>query len=167
MEWNYILLWFAGSSCLVNLINATRARPPLKGWIGVSALIIAVGVLLYWFIPDVAGLTVGAVWFALVLAPALMQRRITRLTVAQRFGSARYLAAIARWLHPFDGMWQQPALLRALELSEGGDVDAAAALLERLRDGGPPRIARAATAYLCRLRGDWPQFIELVRTSIP
>src|SRR4051812_6591288 len=103
MEWNYILLWFAGSSCLVNLINASRATPPLKGWIGVSALIIAIGGLLYWLTPNVAGLTVGGVWFALVLAPALLQRRITRLTVAQRFGTALRLAAVARWLHPFDG----------------------------------------------------------------
>jgi rhomboid protease GluP len=164
MEWNYILLWFAGSSCVVNLINASRASPPLKGWIGVSALILVVGALLYFAWPAGAGVTVGAIWATLVLAPALLQRRITRLTTAQRFTTGQRLASIARWLHPFDGMWQQAPLLRALDQGDRGDIETAATELEHLRDHAPPRIARVAMAYLCRMRGDWPRLIDSVRS---
>src|SRR5947209_8162079 len=100
MTWNYILLWFAGSSCVINLINAGRASPPLRGWMGVSAGILIVAAILYHFRPDVAGLTSGSLWIAFVLAPALLQRRIARLTVAQQFETGYRLASWARWLHP-------------------------------------------------------------------
>ncbi|HSV16521.1 MAG TPA: rhomboid family intramembrane serine protease [Tepidisphaeraceae bacterium] len=165
MTWNYILLWFAGSSCVVNLINASRASPPLRGWVGVSAFILAIAAFLYYLHPDIAGLTAGSLWMALVLAPALLQRRIARLTVAQQYATGWRLASVVRWLHPFDGVWQQARLLRALDVAESGSLDEAAAMLEQVASDAPPRVARAATGHRFRLLGEWPQLIAFVERS--
>lgn len=166
MDWNYIFLWIAASSCVVNLVHAARASPPLRGWLFVSGGILFTAAILFWLRPQIAGYVAGGLWLAFILVPALLQRRVHRLIVRQSYPAARQLAGIARWLHPFDGMWAQVPLLRAMELGEEGDIDAAAKILDRLTQSGP-RIARAAGAHLHRLRGEWRELIEWVRANVP
>jgi rhomboid protease GluP len=162
MEWNTLLLWLAGTSCLINLITAARASPPMKGWMLVCGFLVALAAVLYFVLPAQAGLAVGGLWIGFVLAPALLQRRVMRLTLRHRYSSAAQLAAITRMLHPFDGMWRQSRLLHALDLSERGETDHAIAILHDLRTA-PPRVARTAFAHICRLTWEWPQFVEWVR----
>jgi rhomboid protease GluP len=167
MDWNYILLWIAGSSCVINLIQAVRASPVLKGWMLVGAGILAAGAALMFLQPQVAGIVVGWLWLALILTPALLQRRVQRLMLRQQYRSAGRLAAIARWIHPFDGMWAQARLIRALNTAEHGDVDAAIEIFQQVADAAPPRVARAARVHLLRLRNEWPELVDWVQQNIP
>src|SRR5580658_271344 len=114
MEWNYVLLWVLGPSCMLTFVQASRMSPRLVGWMGVTAGITAVVVVLWFVQPQIAGLVGGSLWAVFVLAPSLLQLRAIGLGVRQQFVSASRLARIAGWLHPFDGMWQQARLLNAL-----------------------------------------------------
>src|SRR5271156_913177 len=98
MEWNYVILWIVGPSCVVIFIQASRLSPRLVGWMGVSAGIAAVATVLWFVQPQIAGLACGSLWAAFVLAPSLLQHRAARLGVRQQFVSASRLARIAGWL---------------------------------------------------------------------
>jgi rhomboid protease GluP len=164
MEWNYVLLWFAGSSCVITFIQAFRQSPRLVGWMGVTATISAVTAALWFVRPDIAGLVGGSLWGVFVLAPALLQRNALRLGMRQQYLIASRFAGIAGWLHPFDGMRQQARLMNALDLFEVGQTDVAIEILEKLKSA-PPRIVRLAHLQIFRMRQEWRQLVEWVQRS--
>ena len=165
MEWNVVLLWMVPIACAVNLIAALRASPRLWGYAGVAVAVAAVTAVLYLRRPDVAGLAGGGLLFALLVAPALLQRPTTRWSVRQRYDLARWPATAAGVLHPFDGLRQQARLLRALALGDRGDTAAAEATLTALL-AGPTRIARPARLHLARLSNRWDPWLEWAESNL-
>ncbi len=115
--------------------------------------------------PDIAGFVAGGLWAIFVVTPALLQRRMHRLSVRQKYASAAAFAKVASWLHPFDGLRDQSRLLHALDMSERGETESAVAILNELQNNAP-RIARQATLHLCRLRGQWPELVDWVQISV-
>jgi rhomboid protease GluP len=161
MNPNQLLLWVSGASSLVMLLSAARARARARGWIVVSLAVLAVtaaGALLF---PELAGFVAGGLWALFVLIPSAGYRWVARLTVRQRYGAARRLAEVLRFLHPYDGWLEQPRLLRALEHAQGGRFTEAFALLESPRLASTA-VGRTATAITYRLSGRWEELLDWV-----
>ncbi len=165
MEWNTLLLWLAGPSCLITLITAVRASPVLKGWIGVSLLIVGIGFTTYFRLPEQAGYITGGLWAVLILSPSLLQRTVQRWTLRQQFDRAAKWARVAGWLHPFDGVREQAKFCVAMRLAERGDTGTALLMLDHLQTA-PPRLARAAKLQRYRLTGDWAGLVNWVRIEV-
>jgi rhomboid protease GluP len=166
MDFNTLLLWMAGASCLVNVIQASRPSPKLWGWIFVSITIAAVGGLADWFRPDIAGYIAGAMWAVFALVPALAQRSTRRWTAQQKYERAARSATIVGILHPFDGAPQTSKLLRALSLAEQGRIETAVGMLKQLETTAPAHIARSAAVQARRFSQDWHGLIAWVQTHI-
>ncbi|MFL5349362.1 MAG: rhomboid family intramembrane serine protease [Hyalangium sp.] len=165
MSPNLVLLWTVGAASAVALIRLLRLRAEaLGGWIAVNLLLLGVvglGLLLF---PEVAGFVSFALWATLVLVPGLASRFIHRLTLAQRYGPARRMMLVIRWLHPLDGWLRQPELLRALELASAGDLATAEAILDRFRDD-TTSLGHSARVHLFRVRGQWEQLRSWIDTT--
>jgi rhomboid protease GluP len=131
------------------------------GWKFLSFVLGATGAASWLFEPR-GGVPSAAAWFALVLVPLAINRRVNRAILEQRFGAARKLARLGRWLHPVDGFWQQPVLIEALELAHKGEVERATAILEPFRARRTP-LATLATLQIFRLRGAWEELLVWVR----
>ncbi len=164
MEWNSLLFWIAGLSSAIAIVRMVRS--PLRQWgfIGVSALVlVTIGVA--WLInPEVAGFAGGIVWAALVLAPAILYRRVTRASASMQYDTAARWAMAARLLHPLDGWWYLPRLYRANALLDRGEDAAAEREFEFLRTLKPP-IGPTAEIQLHRLKRDWVGVAEVAQTA--
>ncbi len=102
-----------------------------------------------------------------VLAPLLLLRRTQRWTIRQKYQRAARWAGWAGILHPFDGVPQQSQYLRALSLSETGEIDQAVSTLHQLEQTAPPRTARLAAVHARRLADDWPGLLDWMSKNIP
>jgi rhomboid protease GluP len=166
MDLNILLLWMAGTSCLINVMMALRQSPKLKGWIFVSIAIAAAGGIAYRFRPDISGYVAGGMWAVFILMPALAQRSARRWTVQQKYDRAMRPAIIAGILHPFDGMPQLSRLLRAMSRAEQGRIESAIAMMKQLETTAPTHLARSAAIHARRLSNDWSGLIDWVDSKI-
>ena len=165
MDINHILLFVAFLSPIVLLARSQRAAAMHRGWRR-AALIVLIVTATAWFVfPRQAGFIGGGAWFALLLLPAILSRKISDLTLRERFASARQLAAILRCLHPTDEIRKEQQLLRALQIAQRGDTSRALNLLASLHaDTGA--VGRQAIAQTFRLRGDWEGLIAWCRAQV-
>ena len=155
MTANYLLLLLV---CLSSALLAIRVmRLPKnynRGWLAVSIAILAIAAAAFVWLPNWAGWIAGGLWFALVLLPLLLYKRIEVLLAREGYRRARRLATWLRWLHPMDGWWQHPTLLQAIELGNQGDLAQANQLLDRYQTVRTP-ISRAARAFIYRVGAQW------------
>ena len=134
MDADILIFWFVFFSSVSGLAVALkRFRHGGTGWVVVFGCILLVAVTgllgrLSAFVYTAAGM-----WLLLVLGPGLIARFYHRYILQDRYGAARRLAKIIRWLHPADGWREQPEILDALELAQRGELPAA---LEIVRQGG-------------------------------
>jgi rhomboid protease GluP len=166
MDANQVLLWMVGAACALTLVRLFRAAPAPRGWLAVSAGVLAVAGLGLVLFPSHAGFAAAALWALLAVVPALGIRWTARLVAAQRYAAARRLVSLLRWLHPADGWWEQPQLFEALEASQRGDLAAASALLEKHGAVRGP-LRNTALSILYRLGGRWSEYRTWVEKEIP
>jgi rhomboid protease GluP len=167
MDLNHLLVWLVSISCLSLLIRSTRLPGgENRGWILVSGSILTVTALLGWLNFYTAGWIGGSLWAIFIVLPVLIMQQMSRLIFQERYGRARRLAAILRWLHPADGYWEQPQLLQALDLGQRGEMERASAILNRYRDTNSS-LGRAAKALLYRMDNRWAELLMWMQSSIP
>lgn len=167
MDVNGVLVWVVGVGAALSIVRLARVSPRAnRGWIGVmAALLAALGLGLRLF-PESAGYVGLGLWAGLVLLPSLGVRAAMRAVARQKFGRGRRISSLVRWLHPFDGWWEQGRLLEALEVAERGDFARAGELLERQKAPLGP-LARMATTLLFRIHSDWPGMRAWIEKEFP
>jgi rhomboid protease GluP len=154
----------SGFSAVLMLIQP-RQTP---GWRIVASSILgclAIG----WLMPTFQGLlTIASLLWAIgLLLPVQGFAQVERLMRQEKFHAAAQLMDLTRWLHPFDGWWHYPELLRGLALAQSGQLAAAQQVFQQQPTGNSP-IARLATILLYRLNGNWADFVAWVQQqSLP
>jgi rhomboid protease GluP len=161
MSFNILLIQLVLFSCVFSLLR--RPRLP-HGWVLVSSGILAVLAITFLLVPDLAGWISGGLWGLLVLLPLVGFTQVNRLFYQERYHLARRLSLCLRWLHPVDGWWEYPEILRGLELGQQGRMDEAAAILNHYGASSQP-TGRIATALLYRLGARWDELLGWIRQN--
>jgi rhomboid protease GluP len=99
-----------------------------------------------------------AAWLLLVLIPAFLVKLSQQRLLQQRYGAAYRLARILRWLHPADGLWEQPKILNAIHLAEEGHFDPASEILKRY-ETSKSQTDFWIVASLYRATGRWEDML--------
>lgn len=161
-----MLIWTVIVSCGAMLLRAARFRATRagSGWVKVAAGILVSTLALLWLRPSIAGYVGGAGWALLLLVPMVATRKLGTLVMAQRYTAARRVAHIISVLHPADGWRDYPRLLKALELGQEGELDAALTRLAEF-EKRPGPTGRLATMYGFRLRQAWEEGLDWVRRT--
>jgi rhomboid protease GluP len=149
----------SGFSAVLMLIQPRQTA----GWRGIAGVILgclAIG----WLLPPLAiGLTIGSlIWAFFLLLPIQGFAQVERLVRQEQYQSAAQWMDRTRWLHPFDGWWDYPHLLRGLALAQSGQLAAAQQIFHQYPTGQNP-ITRLATILLHRLNGQWADFVTWVQ----
>ena len=94
MDLNYLLLWLVSFSCIVFAIQIARfPRRQSQGWMIVSASILTLTGIAYYFSPSQAGWIGSLAWSLFVVLPLLTYKHIDRLVAQERYHQARRLAS--------------------------------------------------------------------------
>ena len=164
MDQNSVYLPLAAFSSLLLFVRALRGRA--WGWAMATGLVLVVAGAGLLFFPTTAGYFAGAIWLLLVALPSMGHGLVGRLSNHQRYAAAARLAAVLRFLHPGDGWWERPRILRALALAQAGAFDEATAILEAL-EATSPRFAREARVHRLRMRSRWEDVLAWLRANVP
>ena len=81
MDINHILLFVAFLSPIVLLARSQRAAAMHRGWRRAAIIVLAVTAAAWIVFPRQAGFIGGGAWFALLLLPAILSRKIADLTL--------------------------------------------------------------------------------------
>jgi rhomboid protease GluP len=155
MDYEIVLCLLVGFSSLAGLaVIFTRVRPLPRGWIIVYSALLTLCIIGWARQQGAIIFTAAGVWFALALLPALIGRLYQRCFMQQRFTAARRLAEVLRWLHPADGFWELPQIVRAYELAQGDKLPEAMAILKRFEEIKSP-MAQVAVVNLFRITQQW------------
>ncbi len=166
MNLNLILIIIAGfSSAWILFQTIFTPRSYNRGWMVVSAVVLAIIIALFFIEPEAAGYGGAAVWGLLILVPSLGSRLAYRLLLQQKYRQARQLASLLRWLHPADGWLEQPELLEALVLGQQGAFAEAAEILKRFETTESP-LSRLATTQLYRMNGQWEELLGWLQNRL-
>lgn len=153
----YLPFWFAVLVCVGVILRLAAARVPPGDmrWRCVAPTLLAAPAAAV-LAPDDAPWLVAGLFAFTHLAPAVWQRLLNWAVRRQDYPHAARLAGLRPWVVPLlrhPGEAAQRRLLSALALASRGGFDEAATALDALRHD--PATSLAATAQLCRLRGDW------------
>jgi rhomboid protease GluP len=155
MDYDTVLCVLVVFSSLAGLIAIiTRVRPVPPGWVAVYSALLLLSVVGWVGRQAAINYTAAAASFVLVLLPSLIGRLYQRRFMQQRFTAARRLTEVLRWLHPADGCWQLPEIMRAFELAQRDDLTAATETLKRFEEVKSP-IGLAALVNLYRITHEW------------
>ena len=163
---NALLILFVISVCVALLLRFSRGWSALQGWgCVVAGILVALSVLL---LVDMrrAGLIGTGMLLVLVVFPMSAMAAVSRRVLRQDYAAAARLTACWRWLHPFDGWWQQPALYRALALGQRGEFAEAERILARFSAQDTP-IGHQATLQLFRMHNHWEECLAWIRQHYP
>jgi rhomboid protease GluP len=153
----------SGFSALLLLIQPRQS----PGWRIVAIAIIgclAIG----WGLPQFGLFLAIAVWIWLLflLLPIQGFAQVERLVRQEKYQTAARWMDYARWLHPFDGWWDYPKLLRGLALAQVGQLTAARQIFQQ-HPTADTAIGRLATILFHRLNGNWADFITWLQPHPP
>ncbi len=157
---NYLVIsWLVSSICLFSLaVTWMRTRFTAPGWmvlyLTIFLLSITGGLREQ---PAIINAAV-AMWFILILLPGFIARLCYRRFMQQKYPEARRLAQILSWLHPADGYREQPEIIRAIALSQRGEITAALDALKRFQNVKSV-IGLTAIANLYRITNQWEEFL--------
>lgn len=161
MDFNILLIQLVLFSCVFSLIRKPRLP---KGWQMVSGGILAVLGVTFLLVPSLAGWISGGLWAVLVLVPSLGFLKVNQLFYQERYSQARRLALGLRCLHPADGWWEYPEILRGLALGQQGKLTEANRIFSRYSQG-TNTTGRAATVLLYRLEARWADLRSWIRQN--
>jgi hypothetical protein len=143
------------------MILRHRAAYKDTGWLIVNGAIITItGASLFW-VPGRAGLIGLGLWVLLVLTPTLASRYIQRLFFQHHYREAYSVARTFRWLHPADGWLEFPLIIQTFLLAEAGQIERAAAIVEKHQDHNKA-LDRAAMANLLIASGKYREVGEWI-----
>jgi rhomboid protease GluP len=153
----------SGFSALLLLIQPRQS----SGWRIIAAAIIgclAIGWGIPWLGPFLS--IAVLIWFVFLLLPIQGFAQVERLVRQEKYQTAARWMDYTRWLHPFDGWWDYPQLLRGLALAQVGQLAAARQIFQR-HPTANTAIGRLATILFHRLNGNWADFIAWVQPQPP
>lgn len=133
MDAAYILTWMVGAALFTLWVRSLQ-HPLLTGtsWRIICPAIAVVVFACYQKDPHQAGWVAGWLYLLLVVLPQILPFLIDRLIRKRRLRLAQLLARLTRILHPGDGLWDLPTLIRILRLWDRQAEPAARALWEKL-----------------------------------
>ncbi len=166
LDLNRLLLFIAVLSPIVVLVRTARRASLNRGWRLAAFAVLFVTALAWLVAPPFAGYAGGGAWLLLLLLPAIGLRKEAELAAVERYGAARRIASVLRWLHPVQALRDELLFLRAMEAAQRGHVDAAADLLQGLRDA-KSRAGLQVIAQSYRIRRDWMGLLRWCRESLP
>ena len=165
MNLNQLLIWTVCLSCIAFLIRAFRSHPRRNlGWVVVAGAILTITLVGWALVPDIAGLIASILWGIFLLIPLIGFTRVNKLIYQQRYKQAHLLASYLRWLHPADGWFEQPELLRALALGQRGQMEEAFAILQHHQNTRSP-IGRDAAILLYWMGSRWYECLAWMRQN--
>ncbi len=165
MNLNQLLIWTICLSCIAFLIRAFRSNPKSNlGWVVVAGSILTITLVGWVLVPGIAGLIGGVLWGLFLLIPLIGFTQVNKLIYQQRYKKARLLASYLRWLHPADGWFEQPELLRALALGQRGQMAEAFRILQHYQNTRSP-IGRDAAILLYWMGSRWHECLTWMRKN--
>ncbi len=161
MNIEIVILQIVAISCIAILL---RSRKNL-GW-----SLVALGILMVMAI----GWSMKAQWTPWLAAglwtvgigfPILCMRQIVKLVAQEKYHQAHRIANLVRLLHPGDGWWDYPKVLKAQGYGQLGDLKSALAILEPMqrRDTYDGRLA-IATVH--SLQSKWYDYLNFAETEL-
>ena len=164
---NRLLLFIAVLSPVVVLVRTARRAALNRVWQLAAVTVLLVTGLAWLAAPQFAGYVGGGAWLALLFLPAVGLRKEAELVAAERYGAARFIASVLRWLHPAPALRDELLFLRAMGAAQRGETEHAAQLLHDLRGGADNRAGLQVVAQSFRIRGDWAGLLAWCRASLP
>jgi rhomboid protease GluP len=159
MDYGNVIFWLVCLSAITGLVVAlTRLRSVGAGWVVLYLAIHVVAVIGRLRQENGWTNTALGMWLLLALLPGLIARIQYRLVFQQRYAAACRVARVISWLHPADGLRQQPEMLRALERAQRGELSAALETLQRF-EKIESVIGLVAMINLFRLMNRWEELI--------
>lgn len=161
MSLEIVILQIVAISCLAILF---RSRQNL-GWSLVASsilLIMAIG----WFTKAkwTAWLVAG-LWTVGIGLPIVGMSQIVKLVAQEKYDQARRIAQWVRILHPGDGWWHYPQILKAQALGQRGHLDSALAILEPIQNPSTYE-GRLAIATAHGLQAQWNEYLNFAETQL-
>lgn len=155
LSWYVILFYSITLSCGLLIFRTWRSpNPRPKGWLFVAGLVLGITWVVNLISMQWAVLLGGIAWLFLMLLPSLGLRKIQTLIYRQKYQEAYYWTLILRFLHPFDGWWEQPKIIKALQLAQQGNREAAQTLLTQEQQNSS-LISQQAIAMNYALNLNW------------
>ncbi|MEZ5943567.1 MAG: rhomboid family intramembrane serine protease [Planctomycetaceae bacterium] len=163
MDFSHLLLWMIGANSLVLVLRSFVARR-LNAWSYISiCMLVGLTCSMYWS-PERTHLYVGIPWGALIFAPLLLNAATAWLVTHHYYRTGIVLANVVAWLHPWDNMWQQPNLIRAVRHLYRGEQQQARAILDSLKSDDS-QLSTLARMLSSRVEGDWDGILNWIRAS--
>ncbi|ACK69167.1 Rhomboid family protein [Gloeothece citriformis PCC 7424] len=149
--------------CLGYLVRLIFSSPRQNiGWIIVGSAILAITLLMLYFMPSVAGLIGVILWGIFIVIPSLGFFKVNTLIYQQQYGKASQLTAWLCWLHPVDGWLQRTQILKALDLAQKGNLTKAIQILQRYS-----RSSYHSQVLLYLIKADWKNCLSWFNQSVP
>lgn len=158
MDLNQLLFWTVCLSCITFVFRA-KSSPQSRGWAGIAVAILGVTLLSIYLFPQWAGFIGGSLWVVFLLLPLLGFAHVNQLISQERYREARRWTVVLRWLHPTDGWFEQPQILRALERGQQGQVTPTFQHLH-------PRLIHNTKVLQLRLEARWPELLQWIETHV-
>lgn len=166
LDLNHLLLFIAVVSAGILLVRPTPRGAGQRNWTSAAVVVLLISGAAWMVRPAWAGFIGGTAWFCLLFLPAVGLRRAEEAIAAERYGWARWLLAMLRWLHPEKTVRDDYAFVRAMESAQNGDFAGAAQRLQKLDATDPhARLVYAAQGF--RVREDWRGLLAWCRESVP
>lgn len=134
-----------------------------SGWLAVNAAVLAVGLLAFAFVPDMAGTLVAAVFLPLVAAPVVLFTQSQRASLRGQMRLAAFLARCAAVLHPTLANRVNAQISAALT----GDEAASTRALQELARTAPEEYRPLVKAQLAIQQRDWSEVLAVTGDSGP
>lgn len=131
-------------------------------WLGVNALILVTGAILLQWAPGSAGTVVTLLFLPLVLAPALLARRVESRVQQHRLKDAARLARIAAWMHPSPQARLNAAMLRA---QASDSLSGQIAAMRSVQATAAPADRLTIEATILRLQDKWYELLDLLQAN--
>ena len=163
MDVNHLFLWVVGANSGMLLARSVVARR-ISGWAIKSGLLLAAMLALYFLSFEDIGWLVAGPWVILVLIPLLSTGFVNWLVTRHWYKLAWLVSELLAWLHPFDGGWRQPQIVRAMELLFSGQTAKAREVLKQVDQQKSP-LALLARVLVARMEGNWEETLRWIRTT--
>jgi rhomboid protease GluP len=131
------------------------------GWIVANAVVLVVGALAFWLVPDDIGIWVAVAFIPLVVAPVVFGKLAQRKAQAGKWKAAAQYSRYAKFCHPTEANTVNADLIAGIADSQNGDTTALRVLAERV----PDAYKSIVTAHEAWMRRDWAEVLAHTDTA--